>query len=103
MITCNGFYNQIKGMAIGTILALTYANLTMGFFELRFYDICQINFGDEVQTLYTKFEQIFGLLSDPPSRRQTKSRSLISLLNSVHTSIKFTMEYSKIEVPFLIF
>ena len=32
----NEYFNQIKGTATGIIFAPTYANLTMGFFELTF-------------------------------------------------------------------
>ena len=40
-----GNFNKIKGTAMGTIFAPTYANLTMGFFELTFYDLCRDKFG----------------------------------------------------------
>ena len=40
-----GNFSQIKGTAMGTIFAPTYANLTMVFFELTFYDLCRDKFG----------------------------------------------------------
>ena len=40
-----GNFNQIKGTAMGTIFAPTYANLAMVFFELTFYDLCRDKFG----------------------------------------------------------
>ena len=30
-------YNQIKGTAMGTIFAPTYATLSMGYFEIKLY------------------------------------------------------------------
>ena len=41
----NEYLNRIKGTAMGTIFAPTYANLTMRFFELTFYDLCRDKFG----------------------------------------------------------
>ena len=35
----NEYFNRVKGTAMGTIFAPTYANVTMGFFELTFYDL----------------------------------------------------------------
>ena len=36
------FYLQIKGTAVGTIFASTYASLTMGYHEIKVYSIiCQ--------------------------------------------------------------
>ena len=38
----NEFYRQISGTAMGTTFAPTYATLTMGYFEVRFYNICKL-------------------------------------------------------------
>ena len=44
----NEYFNQIKGTAMGTIFAPTYLNLTMGFFELTFYDLCKDKFREDL-------------------------------------------------------
>ena len=36
----NEFYNQIKGTAMGTIFAPTYATLSMGYFKIKLYNFC---------------------------------------------------------------
>ena len=36
----NEFYNQVKGAAMGIIFAPTYATLSMGYFEIKFYIFC---------------------------------------------------------------
>ena len=41
----NEFFLQLIGTAMGTDMAPTYATLTMGYYELEFYEICQINWG----------------------------------------------------------
>ena len=98
----NIFYNQIKGTAMGTIFAPVYANLTMGYFELQFYDICRINFGHEQHNFICQNWKRY--LDDCQTLLQgdkINPDDLLSVLNSVHPSIQFTMEYSKKEIPFL--
>ena len=98
----NIFYNQIKGTAMGTIFAPVYANLTVGYFELQFYDICRINFGHEQHNFICQNWKRY--LDDCQTLLQgdkINPDDLLSVLNSVHPSIQFTMEYSKKEIPFL--
>ena len=42
----NEFYNQIKGTAMGTIFAPTYATLSMGYFEIKLHSVCTFNMGN---------------------------------------------------------
>ena len=42
----NEYYNQIKGTAIGTIFAPTYATLSMRYFELKLYIVCTFKYGE---------------------------------------------------------
>ena len=42
----NEFYNQIKGAAMGTIFAPTYATLLMGYFEIKLYSVWTFNYGE---------------------------------------------------------
>ena len=42
----NEFYNQIKGTAMSTIFAPTYATLLMGYFEIKFYSVCTFKYGE---------------------------------------------------------
>ena len=39
------FYRQISGTAVGSIFTPTYATLTMGYFEVHFYNICGLKWG----------------------------------------------------------
>ena len=86
---------------MGTIFAPTYANLTMRYFEIKFYELCKINFGNEVN--YFIYENWNRFLDDCQTLIQVnklKPNELLHLLNSIQPSIQFTMEYSKTEVPF---
>ena len=39
-------YNQIKGTAMGTIFAPTYATLSMGYFEIKLYSVGIFHYGE---------------------------------------------------------
>ena len=39
------FYRQISGTTMGTIFVPAYATLTMRYFEVRFYTICELKWG----------------------------------------------------------
>ena len=47
------FYNQIKGTAMRTIFAPTYATLSMVYFEIKIYSVCTFKYG-ELLAEYTK-------------------------------------------------
>ena len=42
----NELYSQIKGTAMGTIFAPTYATLLMRFFEIKIYSACIFKYGE---------------------------------------------------------
>ena len=58
----NEYFNQIKGTAMGTLFAPTYANLTMGFFELTFCDLCRDKFGEDLGNfIFENSSRLFAL------------------------------------------
>ena len=92
----NEFYNQIKGTAMGTIFAPTYATLSMRFFEIKLYSVCILKYG-ELLAEYIK-ENWNRFLDDCYTvlrSSQISPEELLLTLNSVNPSIQFTMEYSK--------
>ena len=87
---------------MGTIFAPTYANLTMGFFELPFYDLCKDRFGEDLRNFI--FENWSRFLDDCETmleENKINPNDLLSILNSINPSIQFTMEYSKDAILFL--
>ena len=42
----NEFYNQIKVTAMGTIFAPTYTTLSIGYFEIKLYNVCNFKYGE---------------------------------------------------------
>ena len=47
----NEFYRKISGIAMGTTFVPACATLTMGNFEVHFYNICELKWGKEFQEL----------------------------------------------------
>ena len=87
---------------MGTIFPLTYANLTMGFFELTFYDLCKDRFGGDLRNFifenWSRFLHDCNTLSE---ENKINPNDLLSILNPINPSIQFIMEYSKDASPFL--
>ena len=95
------FYLQIKGTAMGTIFAPTYANLTMAYYEIKVYSIIHLSCA-----LARKYFQYswFRFLDDTQISLKVnliKPDHLLSILNQTNNNIQFTMEKSKGRLPFL--
>ena len=98
----NEYFNQIKVTAMDTTFAPTYANLTMGFFELTFYNIWRGKFGEDLGNFI--FENWNYFLDDYETllkENQISPNDLLSILNSINPTLQFTMEYSKDAIPFV--
>ena len=98
----NEFYNQIKGTAMGTIFAPTYATLSMGYFEIKLYSVCTFKYGEllaeHIKENWNRFlDDCYTVLRSS----QISPEELLLTLNSINPSIQFTMEYSKDQIPFL--
>ena len=96
------FYNQIKGTAMRTIFAPTYATLSMVYFEIKIYSVCTFKYG-ELLAEYTKenwnrfLDECYTVLRSS----QIIPEELLLTLNSINPSTQFIMEYSKNQIPFL--
>ena len=93
------FFVQINGTAMGTIFAPTYET---GYFELTFYRICINKFGETLGHFI--LEDWCWFLDDceaPLDKTKIDPNRLLEILNSINPSIKFTMETSDKELPFL--
>ena len=96
------YYLQIKGTAMGTKVAPTYATLVMGFLEEKMYqtlpEIFDQNFTTYIKENWKRYLDdcfIFWTKTEDDLRR------FHSIINNIHESIKFTMETSENELPFL--
>ncbi|XP_071122593.1 uncharacterized protein [Mytilus edulis] len=95
------YYLQISGTAMGTKVAPTYATLVMGFLEDKMYQQVESEF-DTAFKVYVKSE--WKRFLDDCFIILNKSHNLEkfhSLINTLHPSIKFTIESSEQRLPFL--
>ena len=89
-------------MATGTIFTSTYANLTMGIFELTFYNFCRYKFGEDLRNfIYENWNCFFDYYETLLEENKINRNDLLSILNSINPSVQFTMGYSKDSIPFL--
>ena len=87
---------------MGTIFAPTYATLTMGYFEVHFYNICELKWGKEFQEfILENWSRFLDDCQTPLDKNKVKPDELLETLNSVNEAIQFTMEFSDKEIPFL--
>ena len=87
------FYRRISGTAAGTIFAPTYATLTMGSFEVHFYNISKLKWGKE----FKKFilENWSRFLDG------CQTQELLETSNSVDETIQFIMDFKDKAISFL--
>ena len=95
-------YLQIKGTAMGTKFAPTYATLVMGYLEQKLYRTMEQKYGIQ----FTRdFEKSWKRFLDDCFIIWTHGNDLLSelteMLNNLHPSIKFTQEVSNTTLPFL--
>ena len=95
------FYLQIKGTAIGTIFAPTYANLNMKYHEIKVYSIISQSYALPSKHFQNSW---FRYLDDCQVLLKVnliKQAYILSILNQINNIIQFTMEKSQTGLPFL--
>ena len=98
----NGYYLQIKGMVMGTKLALTYATLVMGYLELKLSDKIEEKFRTEFSKHFK--EEWMRYLDDCFINWDTRIAEVTELLltiNNLNQGIKFTMDAHPTKNTFL--
>ena len=87
---------------MGTKVAPTYATLTIGYLELKLYKEIADTFGTEYGV---EFKRVWKRFLDdcfvPWTKSQSDLNHLQVILNNLHKDIKFILDYSKRELPFL--
>ena len=93
---------QLQGTAMGTKVAPTYATLVMGYLEIKLYEKIAEKYGINTRTNFIgKWRRylddcfiIWDTNIDTP-------KNLLTILQTLHKSIKFTMEESTNSISFL--
>ena len=71
----------------------------MGYFEVHFYNICELKWGKEFQEfILENWSRFLGDCQTPLDKNMVKPEKLLETLNSVNEAIQFTMEFSKKEI-----
>lgn len=101
--TFNGkYFHQIKGTAMGTKMAPTYATLCLGFLEESLYKKTNEEFGEEFsQTLKKNWKRYLDDCFIIWNKGDSELQRLKNILNDLDPDIKFTLEKSSTKIPFL--
>ena len=95
-------YNQVRGTAMGTKFAPTYATLVLAYLEEILYTKVPMTFDQEF-ALYIK-ENWKRFLDDCFifwSKGENNLKTFHSILNDLHPDLNFTIEYDDERLPFL--
>ena len=85
-----------------TILASAYAKLTIGFFELTFYDLSKDRFREDLGNfVFKNWSRFLDDCETLLDENKVNPNNLLSILNSINPLIQSTMEYSKDAISFL--
>ena len=103
VFTFNGkYFHQIKGTAMGTKMAPTYATLCLGFLEESLYKKTNEEFGEEFsQTLKKNWKRYLDDCFIIWNKGDSELQRLKNILNDLDPDIKFTLEKSSTKIPFL--
>ena len=87
---------------MGTKFAPVYATRTIGYLKIKLYKKVTEVFGNEFgQTLQTNWKRFLDDCFVPWTKSVHELERLHSILNDLHTDIKFTLQYSNTEQSFL--
>ena len=95
-------YKQIKGTAMGTKMAPTYATLVLGYLEEILYSKVEKHFGREFnQEFQTKWKRFLDDCFILWNRSDADLECLTKELQNLHPSLAFTKEENNEQLPFL--
>lgn len=98
----NTLYKQIKGTAMGTNMAPTYAILTLGFLEEHIYHNIAIDFGSNLaENIKKTWKRYLDDCFIIWNQEILDLEAFHELLNNIDYDIKFTVEESQRDISFL--
>ena len=91
----NELFKQIDGVAMGSPISSTFANLFLGYHEAKWLEDCPLEFKPLLYKRYV--DDTFAIF-----RRSEHATKFLNYLNSKHSNIKFTIEKERDhQIPFL--
>lgn len=98
----DNFFTQIKGTAMGTKMASSYATLFMGFLELSLYEDITKQFNANISSYFKKnwlryLDDCFIIWP----KHFGNPAILTTILNNLHPNITFTTNINNKQIPFL--
>ena len=94
------FYLKIKGTTMGTIFAPTYANITMGYHEIKVYSIIHQSYALGSKHFENSWLRYLDDCQILLKVNLIKPDHLGSTLIQINNNIQFTMEKSQTRLPF---
>ena len=96
------YFHRVKGTAMGTKMAPTYATLTLGYLEEKLYNRISEILGEEYHEFIKMnckryLDDCFIIWS----KEESNFNIVYTILNTLDPDIKFTMEKSSSQIPFL--
>ena len=93
----NKYFLQLQRTAMGTAFAPTYANFSMGYHEIKLYDLIKLNCNLEIRQYWRFLDDCQILLKTDPIILD----ELLAILVSVNNDIQFSMNLNDNKLPFL--
>ena len=87
---------------MGTVFAPTYANLSMGYYEIKLYDLIELNFNLAIRQYFVEnWKRFLDYCEIVLKTDLIKPHNMLTILNSVNNDLQFSMELNDNELPFL--
>ena len=84
------------------VFAPTYANLSMGYREVKLYDLIELNYNLDIRQYFLEnWKRFLDDCEIPLKTDLIKSDDLLTILNSVNSDIQFSTELNDNKLPFL--
>ena len=95
-------YRQTKGTAMGTKFAPVYATLVIGYLKEKIYKQIHEKYGSQyAEEFIHNWKRFLDDCFIPWTKSKSDLLELNNLLNNLYQNMKFTMEYSNVQQPFL--
>ena len=95
------FTGKYKKETAITIFAPIYVTIAMGYFEVQFYNICEVKWGREFQEfILQNWSRFLDDSQTPSDKNNVKPAELLVTLDSINKTIQFILKLSENEVSF---